>query len=147
MKPNPSNGIVLLCDSETLANRIRGLMEVRWQRAVKVDYDAPFVKIRWEANSDPVKENIKVHRIKDWLMAIINQQINIINFRLSADYVMHDTLRYALERTDVTFSYCGNCYTVYFIGTLETFKKTLSIQLRENYHLLDIIDFEFPSMI
>ena len=81
MKPNSTNGIMLLCDSETLANRIRGLMQVRWQGKVRVDYDAPFVHVSWLPEASDFKESITTRRIKEWLSAIINKQITVINFQ------------------------------------------------------------------
>ena len=147
MKPNTTNGIMLLCDSETLANRIRGLMQVRWQKKVRVDYAAPFVHVSWLPEANDFKENITTKRIKDWLMAIINKQITVINFQLFGSKEEHDTLKRCLRGLDLAFSVRGNCYTAFFIGSLELFQGTLNIQLKEDYGIVNKIDFEFPAMI
>lgn len=147
MKPNTTNGIMLLCDSETLANRIRGLMQVRWQQKVRVDYAAPFVHVTWLPEADDFREKITTRRIKDWLSAIINKQITVINFQLFGTAEEHEILKQCLRALAVSFSVRGSCYTAYFIGSLELFKNTLMLQLKDDYKLLNKIDFEFPGMI
>lgn len=147
MKPNITNGIMLLCDSETLANRIRGLMQVRWRQKVLVYYDAPFVHITWLPEASDFKERITTRRIKEWLSAIINKQITVINFQLFGTTEEHEILKQCLRDLGLSSSVRGNCYTAYFIGSLELFKNTLMLQLKDDYKLLDKIDFEFPGMI
>lgn len=147
MKPNTTNGIMLLCDSETLANRIRGLMQVRWQQKVLVDYTAPFVHVSWLPEANDFKERITTRRIKEWLSAIINKQITVINFQLFGTAEEHEILKQCLRDLGISSSVRGSCYTAYFIGSLELFKNTLMLQLKDDYKLLDKIDFEFPAMI
>lgn len=147
MKPNSTNGIMLLCDSETLANRIRGLMQVRWQQKVRVEYAAPFVHISWLPETNDIRESMTTKRIKHWLSTIINRQITVINFQLFGIADEHEILKQSLKALGVAFSVRGNCYTTYFIGSLELFKNALMLQLKEDYKLLDKIDFEFPGMI
>ncbi|MHC1859272.1 hypothetical protein LC162_25005, partial [Escherichia coli] len=74
----------------------RGLMQVRWQQKVLVDYAAPFVHVSWLPEANDFKESITTKRIKNWLMAIINKQITVINFQLFGSKEEHDTLKRCL---------------------------------------------------
>ncbi|MUY37050.1 hypothetical protein GLN57_25515 [Shigella flexneri 2a] len=112
-----------------------------------MDYDAPFVHITWLPEASDFKERITTRRIKEWLSAIINKQITVINFQLFGTAEEHEILKQCLRDLGLSSSVRGSCYTAYCNVSLELFKNTLMLQLKEDYKLLDKIDFEFPGMI